>query len=113
LQSTFTSIPDIGAELFPWLPVRWLAKIRYDTHAKLPRLKLPVLVMHSRVAEIVPFHHSQKNFAATNEPKLFQELDGGHNDPLANRGRFMAGMGGLLDLVDAKTNGSFFLRTRS
>src|SRR5262249_52582451 len=23
LQSTFTSIPDIGAELFPWLPVRW------------------------------------------------------------------------------------------
>ena len=100
LQSTFTSIPDIGAELFPWLPVRWLAKIRYDTHAKLPHLKIPVLVMHSRVDEIVPFHHSQRNFAAANEPKRFQELDGSHNDPLASRARFMAGMGGLLDLVN-------------
>src|SRR5262245_15343400 len=27
LLSTFTSIPDIGVELFPWLPVRLLAKI--------------------------------------------------------------------------------------
>src|SRR6185503_9064737 len=31
LQSTFTSIPDIGSELFPWLPVRWLHRIKYDT----------------------------------------------------------------------------------
>ena len=39
LQSTFTSIPDMGAELFPWLPVRWLGTIRYDTRSKLPRLQ--------------------------------------------------------------------------
>lgn len=101
LQSTFTSIPDIGADLFPWLPVRWLATIRYDTHSKLPRLKLPVLVMHSRADEIIPFRHGQRNFAVANEPKLFWELTRGHNEPLANRRHFISGLEKLLDMVEA------------
>jgi len=101
LQSTFTSIPDIGADLFPWLPVRWLATIRYDTHSKLPRLKLPVLVMHSRADEIIPFRHGQRNFAVANEPKLFWELTGSHNEALANRRHFISGLEKLLDMVEA------------
>ena len=100
LQSTFTSIPDIGAELFPWLPVRWIAKIRYDTHAKLPRLNIPVLVMHSRVDEIIPLHHGQKNFAAASQPKLFWELNAGHNDALDDREHFIAGLEQFLPMVE-------------
>jgi len=79
LQSTFTSIPDVGAELLWWLPVRWLNTIKYDTLAKLPRVKAPVLVMHSREDRLVRFHHAEKNFAAANEPKMFQETNGGHS----------------------------------
>jgi len=101
LQSTFTSIPDIGAEIFPWLPVRLLATIRYDTHAKLPRLRIPVLVMHSRTDEIIPFHHGERNFAAANEPKLFCELTGGHNDPLEGGAHFIAGLEKLLARMEA------------
>jgi len=100
LQSTFTSIPDIGAELFPWLPVRRLATIRYDTCAKLPRLKIPVLVMHSRTDEIIPFHHGQRNFAAANEPKLFCELNGFHNDPLSGGAHFIEGLQKLLVQIE-------------
>jgi fermentation-respiration switch protein FrsA (DUF1100 family) len=101
LQSTFTSIPDMGAELFPWLPVRWLGTIRYDTHSKLPRLKVPVLVMHSPADELVGFHHGQRNFAAANEPKLFWELRGDHNNPLADTKHFIAGMEKFLTLIEA------------
>jgi uncharacterized protein len=79
LQSTFTSIPDVGAELLWWLPVRWLNTIKYDTLGRLPRVKAPVLVMHSREDTLVRFHHAEKNFAAANEPKLFHETSGGHN----------------------------------
>jgi uncharacterized protein len=104
LQSTFTSIPDIGAELFPWLPVRWLGTIRYDTHAKLPRLRVPVLVMHSPTDEIVPFHHGQRNFAAANEPKLFWELRGDHNSPLADTKHFLAGLEKFLGVVESRRN---------
>jgi uncharacterized protein len=80
LQSTFTSIPDVGAEIYWWLPVRLIASIRYDTLRKLPGLKIPVLILHSRQDELVPFHHAEKNFAAVRGPKYFCEMDGGHND---------------------------------
>jgi len=101
LQSTFTSIPDMGADLFPWLPVRWLATIQYDTHSKLPRLHVPVLVMHSSADELVSYRHGQANFAAANEPKLFWELRGDHNDPLADAQHFNAGLEKFLGLVEA------------
>ncbi|MBM3880065.1 MAG: alpha/beta hydrolase [Verrucomicrobia bacterium] len=93
LQSTFTSVPDLGAELFPFLPVRTLSRIGYDTRAKLPRLALPVLVMHSRSDTLVPYAHAERNFAAAREPKLFWELAGDHNEPLAaDRAKFLAGL---------------------
>jgi fermentation-respiration switch protein FrsA (DUF1100 family) len=78
LESTFSSIPDIGAELYPWLPVRTVSTIKYDTRSKLQRLKLPVLVMHSRGDGLIPFEQARRNFEAANEPKLFWELYGGH-----------------------------------
>jgi len=83
LQSTFTSIPDMGAELFPWLPVRWLGRIRFDTQSILPQIKIPVCIMHSRSDTLVPFHHAEKNFAQANDPKMLFELRGDHNDALA------------------------------
>jgi uncharacterized protein len=101
LQSTFTSLPDIGAEIFPWLPVRSLGTIRYDTRAKLPRLRIPVLVMHSRTDEIIPFRHGERNFAAANEPKLFYELNGGHNVSPEAQVLFTAGLEKLLARIEA------------
>jgi len=100
LQSTFTSIPDVGAELFPWLPVRWLARIKYDTFAKLPLIKIPVLVMHSRADRLIRFHHGEKNFAAANEPKLFCELSGGHNDPPMDQKGFAANIEEFLRIME-------------
>jgi len=101
LQSTFTSIPDMGAELFPWLPVRWLGTIRYDTHRKLPQIHVPVLVMHSPADDLVRIHHGKANFAAANEPKLFWELQGEHNNPLEEPRQFIAGMEKFLALIEA------------
>lgn len=100
LQSTFTSIPDIGAELFPWLPVRWLGTIRYDTRGKLPRLKIPVLILHARHDGLIGFHHAKENFAAAVEPKLFREIGGNHNDPLADRARFLEDIEEFLKVVE-------------
>jgi len=103
LQSTFTCIPDIGAELFPWLPVRWLSSIKYDTLSKLPRIKAPILVMHSRGDTLIRFRHSERNFAAAQEPKLFCELVGDHNDPLTDRTQFIADFEKFLALVTKQT----------
>ncbi|HWX21894.1 MAG TPA: alpha/beta hydrolase [Candidatus Binatia bacterium] len=101
LQSTFTSVPDLGAELFPWLPVRWLGRIQYDTRRKLPRLHVPVLVMHSRTDGLISFHHAERNFASANEPKLFCELKGTHNDPLSDQASFNSGIEKFLQMLSA------------
>jgi fermentation-respiration switch protein FrsA (DUF1100 family) len=100
LQSTFTSVPDIGAELFPWLPVRWLSTIKYDTRGRLPRLKVSVLVMHSRADDLIGFHHAEKLFAAANEPKLFCELRGAHNDAHWEQAELGEGIERFLRMVE-------------
>jgi pimeloyl-ACP methyl ester carboxylesterase len=101
LQSTFTSMPDIGAEVFPWLPVRRLARIRYETCRKLPQIKVPVLIMHSRGDELIGFHHCERNFAAANEPKLLCEITGRHNTPMADPKQFIAGLEKFLELMES------------
>src|SRR5204863_3494535 len=82
LENSFSCLSELGAELFPWLPIRWMATIKYETCTRLPKLKIPVLVMHSRGAQLVRFHHGQKNYDLANPPKLFWELKGGHSDVL-------------------------------
>ena len=80
LASSFTSVPDLGQQLYPYLPVRWLAHIRYDTRAYLQQAHVPLLVAHSPQDEIIPYAHGQALFAAARAPKTFLELAGGHND---------------------------------
>lgn len=80
LQSTFTSMPDIGSEVFPLLPVRTMGRIRYDTQAKLAQIRVPVLILHSRQDTLVRFHHAEKNLAAARSPKWLREIHGDHND---------------------------------
>ncbi|HWD92868.1 MAG TPA: alpha/beta hydrolase [Verrucomicrobiae bacterium] len=101
LQSTFTSLPAIGAELYPWLPVRLVGSIRYDTLSKLPRLKIPVLIMHSREDGLIGFRHSEQNFAAANEPKFFCELRGAHNDSAWEAPGFEAAIEKFLQTVES------------
>jgi len=80
LQSTFTSIPDLAADIYPWLPVRWLSRFDYDTASRLAQVAAPVLVAHSPDDDLIPFRHGQTLYARANEPKRFIELAGGHNE---------------------------------
>jgi fermentation-respiration switch protein FrsA (DUF1100 family) len=80
LASTFTSVPDLGAEIYPFLPVRLISRIGYDNRANLKAIRAPVLVAHSRGDDVIPFAHGQRLFETAGEPKAFIELAGGHND---------------------------------
>jgi fermentation-respiration switch protein FrsA (DUF1100 family) len=80
IESTFTSVPDMAATLYPWLPVRWLSRFRYDTGAKLAAIAAPLLIAHSADDEIIPYAHGRRLFELARRPKQFLELRGGHND---------------------------------
>lgn len=80
IASGFTSVPDLAQHFYPFMPVRWLARLRYDTRENLRAVTAPLLIAHSREDEIIPFEHGQALYAAANPPKHFLELAGGHND---------------------------------
>ncbi len=106
LQSTFTSVPNLGSELFPWLPVRWLGTIKYDTLSKLPRVTVPVLVMHSRRDSLIGFQHAERNFTAARDPKFFAELLGDHNDPVWEEPAYAAAVGKFLEAIKLSQAGA-------
>ena len=79
LESTFTSVPDLGAELYPWLPVRMLSRLRFDALARVPEISSPLLIIHSRDDEIVPWEHARELHAAAVNPAEMLTISGGHN----------------------------------
>jgi pimeloyl-ACP methyl ester carboxylesterase len=80
IASGFTSVPDLGQHIYPYLPVRWLARIHYDTRVYLRAVAVPVLVAHSPDDDMIPYEHGRVLFTTAKPPKQFLELAGGHND---------------------------------
>ncbi len=84
LESTYTSVPDLGADLYPFLPVRLLSRFQYNTRAILHKIDVPVLIIHSPQDEIIPFSHGEALFEAAKEPKQFLKISGSHNEGFIN-----------------------------
>lgn len=78
-ESCFSSMPDVGSRVYPWLPVRLLSRIRYDSLRRVAALSCPKLFIHSRGDEILPFDLARRLFDAAAEPKMFLEIQGDHN----------------------------------
>jgi len=87
LESTFTSLGDIAATLYPYLPVRLLLRFEYNTAEYLGRVNCPVLIVHSHDDEIMPFDHGRQLFDMAREPKRFLEISGTHNEGFITSGR--------------------------
>ncbi len=89
LFGAFTSVPDAAADTYPYLPIRWLASVHFDSLSLMPTLRMPVLIAHSKGDMTIPYHQGERLFAAAREPKRFLSLGppyadgfGGHVDGL-------------------------------
>ncbi len=77
LESPFTSMIDAGKDKYPYLPVRLMLKDKYESDKKIKNIKSPVLIMHGKIDNIVPFDMGKKMYELANEPKFyyFSEYD--------------------------------------
>jgi fermentation-respiration switch protein FrsA (DUF1100 family) len=79
LETPFTSIRDMARTHYPFLP-RLFLQTEYDSLAKIPAIRVPLLVVHGDRDEIVPLDHGRRLFAAANEPKTFYLIPGAHHN---------------------------------
>ncbi len=85
LINTFSSLPDVAAPLYPWLPVRLLMRTRLSSVAKIGNYRGPLLQIHGDGDTIVPYASARRLFDAANPPKKLLTIPGGdHNDPTTN-----------------------------
>lgn len=97
IESAFTSVPDVAAEIYWWLPVRWLTRFDYATRDYVAQGQGPVLVVHSPEDEIIPYRHGEAIFTAAHAPKEMLRLRGGHNDGFLLSGEhYVQGLDGFL-----------------
>ena len=71
---------EMGKRYYPYLPVQWLARIRYPSIERIANISCPLLVIHSPDDEIIPFELGEQLFASARHPKSFLKTRGGHND---------------------------------
>jgi uncharacterized protein len=93
MESAFQSVPDLAAQIYPFLPVRWLSRFQYNNQKNIKIVNCPVLFIHSRQDEIIPFNHGEKLFEVSKQPKQFLEIQGSHNDGFLVSGeKYIAGI---------------------
>ncbi|MEZ0333484.1 MAG: alpha/beta hydrolase [Gemmatimonadales bacterium] len=80
LDGALTSVAERGQEIYPFVPVRWLAASRYASIEKIGVLRLPKLFLHAERDEVIPIAHGRRLFEAAPPPKRFVVLAGGHGD---------------------------------
>ena len=79
IESGFTSIHDMAKSVHLYVPGFFL-KTRFDSLKKIKEITVSKLIMHSPEDEIVPFKQGKQLFENAPGPKVFVELQGGHND---------------------------------
>ena len=77
LESPFTSIADAAKIYYPYLPIDLLIKDRYDSLKKIKNINTPILIMHGKKDDVVPFKMGEELFDKANQPKFsyFSEND--------------------------------------
>ena len=102
IESSFSSGVNIARRLYPFLPVHLITRLEYPVADYASQLNCPVLVVHSRHDEIIPFTMGQAIYAAVKGEKKFLELRGDHNNGfLISQKEYVAG---LEDFTQAALN---------
>ena len=69
LESPFTSIENSAKIYYPYLPVKLLLKDRYDSINKIKMINTPILIMHGKKDDVIPFSMGKELFEKANSPK--------------------------------------------
>jgi pimeloyl-ACP methyl ester carboxylesterase len=80
LVAPFDSLVEVGKRHYPFLPVNWMLKHRFDSVAVAPKIAAPLLCIVATDDEIIPVAHAKRLYEAWGGEKRWIGLEGaGHN----------------------------------
>ncbi|WP_290062378.1 alpha/beta hydrolase [Amycolatopsis solani] len=81
LRSPFTDLAAVGAEVYPYLPVRLLLRDRFPVEEQVARVRVPSVVVLGGADSLVPPSQSRA-VAAAAAARVVEIAGAGHNDPV-------------------------------
>ena len=85
LESPFTSVAELAAGAYPWLPTDWLLRHRFENLPRMPRIAAPVLVVASAEDRLTPAEQARRVAGAAPDARLVL-LPGGAHPAVLNDG---------------------------
>ena len=100
VEGGLISVVQRGQELYPFIPVRWIARTRFNSIDKIPEVRAPKLFLHAVADEVIPLSHGRRLFQAAADPKTLVELAGTHSDAFAvDSGRYFASIADFVTTI--------------
>lgn len=69
LQSPYTSVVQRASEIYWYVPVKYLIRDRFDSLSRIKQVKVPIMVFHGRLDDVIPPEHAERLLEEANEPK--------------------------------------------
>ena len=79
LFSPIDSVPLTAGRIYPWVPANVLATNRFDSSAKIARIRQPIVLFHSPNDRLIPLQAARDLFTRITAAKWMVETAGGHN----------------------------------
>jgi uncharacterized protein len=96
LVSPYDSMVEVGRTHYPWLPVSWLLKHRFDAAADARRTRAPLLAIVADGDSIIPRERSQALYDAWAGPKAWLVVPATDHNSLSEPDTFWTGVAGFL-----------------
>lgn len=88
LEAPYTSIADVAATHYPFVPARLLTRDRYDSAARIGAIAAPVLIFHGEADRVVPIRFGRGLFEHAVEPKTARWFPAAGHENLYESGAF-------------------------
>jgi fermentation-respiration switch protein FrsA (DUF1100 family) len=81
LEAPYSSIADVAAAAFPFVPARWFIRDQFHSDQRIAAVTAPVLIMHGERDRTIPIRFGERLYELARQPKQMVRFpEGGHDD---------------------------------
>ena len=88
LVTPFDSLTSVAQRHYPYLPVNWMLRHRFDSIGVAPQLRTPMLCLTAMQDEVIPADHARRLYEAWGGPKQWVALEGASHNTTDDRANF-------------------------